>query len=317
MKKTLSIIIPTVGKENRIVYLNRMLDSIFRQSVPFDEIIIFDNSGKQNIQCQVNEQYNNHLSIKWYSSPRQLPITESYRTAASYCSCDYMTIQGDDDELSPDFSAEVHAKMQNDPGVILAPFEYMDENGNDLPVYERFPLKAMPFKAFMHKDLNIMMGALIFSKKNYLSTAGFQNFCYKGLYMDWILFWEMAIHCETIPCIQTYVIRYRRNPEWTGRLRNLDEFEKFCASLAKIEQYTLEFFIKSGYSKKDCSFIYDLCRSRQLFYQDLENWGMGFSDIIFACLKKHHPKMKFTWRDRIFFIRRAFQDLFRIRKEKQ
>ncbi|MBR4666650.1 MAG: glycosyltransferase family 2 protein [Lentisphaeria bacterium] len=314
MKKTLSVIIPTIGGKSRIPYLNLMLDSIFRQTIPFDEIIIFDNSGKKNVRGQVKEQYQKHPDIKWYCSDEMLPISESFRTAASYCSCDYMTIQGDDDEFYPDYAAKIHARLSEDPGIIITPFEFMDENGNDLLIYERFPLKDMPIKAFLNKELNIVFGALCFARSIYLATSGFKSFCFKGLYMDWLLFWEMGMLCKKISVIPSYVIRYRKNNQWTGTIKNLDELEKFCIGLKQSETFSRQLFLENGYSENDCRFLNDLFRSHQIVWY-LRSWDLSLKDVICLCFRKYPAKLEFRFRDRFYVLRHIFQYVHRNGKE--
>ena len=310
MKKTISVIIPTVGSGNRVESLNLMLQSIFQQTIPFDEIIIFDNSGLQNVRSR--SKYGDNPNIKWFSSEKKLPMTESYNTAASFSTCDYLTIQGDDDELYPDFCSEVHKKVEKNAEVILAPFEFVDERGNDLPIFFGAPLKDMPIKAFMNPNLNIVMGSLIFSKEIYSKTAGFQNFCFNGLWMDWLLFWEMGMHCKIISLIPSYVLRYRISSQWSGKLQTLDEFIQYCASLDKVEKYARQMFLANGYQETECSFLNKVGDDYTVLYYDfLKKSGLNFWKILFLCFRKLPPRARFGFRDRCYCLRRAFFDQFR------
>lgn len=310
MKKTVSVVIPTIGTGERLEALDHMLDSILRQTVPFDEIIVFDNSGLQNVRAR--SKHGEHPGIKWFSSPKMLPMHESFSTAASFCTCDYMTIQGDDDELYPNFCSEVHKKTEKGAEVILAPYEFMDENENDLQRVSFFPLKDVPIKAFMDSNICLVIGSLIFSKEIYEKTAGFQKFCFKGLYMDWLLFWEMGMHCGNISVIPSYVFRYRVSSQWSGTLRTLDDFIRYCVSLDEVEKYGRRMFLANGYQEKDCSFLgllgdYDT----RLRYDFLQKSGLSFKDFLFLCFKKMPPRAKFGFRDRLYCLRRAFFDQFR------
>lgn len=124
---TLSIVIPTIGRK----LLEDTLESVLeKQTVPPDEVIVFDNSGTGKVQSA--SRFSHHPLITWKVSRERKSITDSWNTAVSFVTKEYVHICGDDDLLYPDFVEKVKEKLKSDPGMVYCEPESMDAEENHI-----------------------------------------------------------------------------------------------------------------------------------------------------------------------------------------
>ena len=122
MHKNLSIVIPTIGR----TILDKIIESVLKQSVLPYEIIIWDNSG----DCIAFKQskYKNATELKWCFSKYKKEIISSWNSAVECTSGEYIYILGDDDLLLPNFVEKVMQKLNEGSDLIHTTTQFIDSN---------------------------------------------------------------------------------------------------------------------------------------------------------------------------------------------
>lgn len=122
--KKVSVVIPTIG---RIEYLDKAIESLLNQSIPFSEIIIFDNSIEQNIREL--SKYKDNENLHWKKSGKQLDPINSWNMAVKTTSFEYVTVFGDDDIAYNEFHSYIQKNLEKSDFVYIN-YDIMDENDN-------------------------------------------------------------------------------------------------------------------------------------------------------------------------------------------
>ena len=96
---TISAIVPTIGNNDFIV---SSLESLLKQNVGFNEIIVFDNSQLKSLKETIPQRILDKVS--WFKTPKRLPCYESWNEAIKCASSDYVFVIGDDDIVLPNLA---------------------------------------------------------------------------------------------------------------------------------------------------------------------------------------------------------------------
>lgn len=222
MYKKVSVVIPTIGRLN---YLDHSIQSLLNQAVPFSEIIVFDNSVEQNVR--VLSSFENHPKIKWAKSGKQLDVIQSWNTAVSLCSNEYVTIFSDDDLALIDFHNEIQKGLVYSD-LIFLPYQTMDEKSIVLGENRR-QFRSLSSNEFRHKR---MLGAtislvpgVVFKKIHFNYVGGFVcNFLPNALYLDDLLWFKISALAKNVYFSNTICWKYRIHQSQIGYLTNLRVF---------------------------------------------------------------------------------------------
>lgn len=164
---TLALGIPAY---NASTYLPRLLQSAKNQSIPFDEILVYNDCSTDDT-AKVAEQYgatviNGDINQGCSFGKNQL---------ATNIKSDWIHFHDADDDLLPDFTAKVHEWLNrsgDNYDVLLLNYEYADEAGNVLGTgnYNADELHLDPLKyTIEHKIVNFG----VYKRQSFINAGGF------------------------------------------------------------------------------------------------------------------------------------------------
>jgi len=167
-RPSLALCIPAY---NAAQYLPRLLSSAAAQTVPFDEILVYDDCstddtaavaeahgatvvrGDVNVGCSAGK---NHL--------------------AGITTCDWIHFHDADDELCPNFVETAKAWMEREapPDVVLFAYEYRDNETNELlhlQVFDDEALRRDPVDYAIRQQINPFCG--LYWRESFLRVGGY------------------------------------------------------------------------------------------------------------------------------------------------
>ena len=182
---TLALCIPAY---NASAYLPRLLESAAAQTVPFDEILVYDDCspddtgavaeahgatvvrGEVNVGCSAGK---NHL--------------------AEVTTCEWIHFHDADDELLPNFVETARAWMANGdpPDVVLFAYEYRDNETHallGLTTFDDEALRRDPIEYTIRQQINPFCG--IYCREAFLRAGGYD------LDPDVLYNEDVAMHCQ-------------------------------------------------------------------------------------------------------------------------
>lgn len=165
---TLALCIPAYNAEK---YLPMILGSAKKQSIPFDEILVYNDCSTDDT-ARVAEE----LGAKVVNGTVNKGCSFGKNQLANATSCDWLHFHDADDDLLPDFTQKVHQWIKNHGEqyeVLLLNFEYIDfetrtvfGNAN----HNAEELHADPLKyAIDHKIVNFG----VYKREAFLQAGGF------------------------------------------------------------------------------------------------------------------------------------------------
>jgi len=241
--KKITAVLPTIG---RINYLDIAIESMLSQILPFDEIIVFDNSIEQNLQELSN--YGSNKLVKFIKSGKQLNAIDSWNTAVKSATNDYVTIMGDDDVLLPSYCENIHSLLElSDIGILKA--YSIDENGarKDKLIYpEEKVLTDKEFRTlrFFNK-LSLFVPGIVFKKELFLEIGGFKNSYIDGLaYSDELLLTQLSVLAGNIAISNEFCWNYRVHSEQIAGVKDISIY------VDKVIKY-IELYEKSIHVNRD------------------------------------------------------------------
>ncbi len=253
---SLGIAIPSCGSPRRQKTLWHMIKSILDQTVPFDEIIIFDNSGENILQEQ--SPFGKDPRITWRHSEKKLPISQSFDTAARSLGSTFITLQGDDDVLYPWFCESVKkAAAQKDVGVVYIPFDEMREDGKVIP---RNPEKLSHKSYLSDKEfrsiflsLGNILGSMALRRTVFLEAGGFTGFFRTGVYTDIILLLLCSAIGRNVALLDKTCFKYQiPEADWSGSVQKYSECLEGIRAVDTALQYLKENLMRHGIPEQDC-----------------------------------------------------------------
>lgn len=112
----LSIIIPT---KNRVHLLKLTVDSIIKQDLPINNLIISDNHSDIPINL-IDVTDSKDLSIKIIYQKSSLPIIDHFNWCAKYIKEGYVILFADDDILSTNYISSLNQSLESNPAADVA-----------------------------------------------------------------------------------------------------------------------------------------------------------------------------------------------------
>lgn len=224
--KRVSIVIPTIG---RIEYLDKSIESILNQTIPFDEIIIFDNSIEQNIYEL--SKHKDTKNIIWKKSGKQLDPIGSWNKAVSLTSNEYVTVFGDDDIAYNEFHSTILKNLEK-ADLIFLNFDIIDENdkitvknNKDEVLYSSTKFRHLRMEGKLYTVIpGVVFKKSSFEKLNGYEDSGLPNF----LYSDDLFYFKLAILEQKVHFSGKSLWKYRIHKSQIG---NLIQAKKFSNSI--------------------------------------------------------------------------------------
>jgi len=267
LKIEISAVLPTIG---RINYLDKSIKSILDQKIPFDEIIVFDNSKEQNLK-QLSIFSENEL-IKWIKAEQQIvdPI-KSWNTAVSYATKQFFSFIGDDDLLLDNFVSEGKKYLDSVDLVFLKPI-IIDENDIEISTPNFYKEEFADCMNFIHsrfkKETSLFLPGSIINKAHFNRIGGFVDSGIPGFYFpDDLLYFQLSIISRKVAFSQKETWCYRTHSEQIGKINTLKGFSK------KAMKYIDLLDIKLKENFNDEIDIYGKYYNRKKYLDDICKFG--------------------------------------------
>ncbi len=222
----LSVTLPTIGRE---FYLKKAIQSLLDQTIPFDEVIVYDNSVGQNLdQFIINEFPNSPVKI--IKSGSQLNPLSSWTNAVNACSNDHVLIFGDDDEADS-ILHEVIQKYLATSNFIMVSFNRINEKSEFVSPANNTNLGVLDFNGFIKgridQRIDMMIPGIVFLKEHFIKAGGFMNSgLSKYLYSDDLLWFKIGALNGDVLFTKETAWNYRVHSSQIGHNVNLFEFNK-------------------------------------------------------------------------------------------
>lgn len=131
MRKTISLVLATYNGEK---YLREQLDSIYSQSMIPDEVIVCDDSSKDNT-IAILQDYHEKYNLKYYSNSPALGVNGNFYKALSLTTGDYIAICDQDDIWQNNKIEVTYQRLSNidtgsEPCVVSSLSDDIDGAGN-------------------------------------------------------------------------------------------------------------------------------------------------------------------------------------------
>lgn len=182
---TLALCIPAY---NAALYLPRLLHSAHNQTIPFDEILIYNDCSTDDT-VKVAES----LGAKVITGDVNRGCSYGKNHLASITTCDWIHFHDADDELLSNFTTLAHKWMSHvsDPDVVLFDYEYRENDGNELISVTHFDdlaLQKDPIRYSILHQINPFCGLY---KTKRLLEVGVYDLNPEILYNE-----DVAFHCK-------------------------------------------------------------------------------------------------------------------------
>lgn len=259
--KMVTAVLPTIG---RINYLDIAIESMLNQVMPFDEIIVFDNSIEQNLQELSN--YGNNKLVKFIKSGKQLNAIDSWNTAVKSATNEYVTVMGDDDILLTNYSENIHNLLDlSDVGILKA--YSIDKNGDrkcKLVYPEEKVLTDKEFRTlrFFNK-LSLFVPGIVFKKELFLKIGGFKNTFIDGFaYSDELLLSQLSVLSGNIAISGEYCWNYRVHSEQIAGVKDISNYVDRVVNYLELYEKSMDVngnelypqFTRQDYLDKACRY---------------------------------------------------------------
>jgi glycosyltransferase involved in cell wall biosynthesis len=168
-KPTLSLLIPAY---NAAWCLPRLLKSAQAQTIPFDEIWVYDDCSTDNT-AEVAAQY----GAKVLRGTVNKGCSAGKNALAQHVETDWMHFHDADDELLPSFVERAHSWMERDDlDVVLFSYEWRDNETHQLLAVNHFDdakLKSDPRKYTIFKQINPFCG--LYRRDTFIRVGGYDE----------------------------------------------------------------------------------------------------------------------------------------------
>jgi glycosyltransferase involved in cell wall biosynthesis len=195
---------------NAARFLPRLLDSAAAQTIPFDEILVYDDCSTDDtaavaVQC----------GARVIKGHRNVGCSAGKNALLRACSSDWIHFHDADDELLPNFTtaAAGWTALPNAPDVVLFNYEYRDNDTNELITRSTFDdakLQSDPLRYAILTQINPFCGVY---RREALEAVGGYDLDPEILFNE-----DVAFHCKLAAAGLTFradeqicLINYRVN----------------------------------------------------------------------------------------------------------
>lgn len=195
---------------NAASFLPRLLKSALAQTIPFDEIWVYDDCSTDETEKIATE-----FGAKVVRGDVNRGCSFGKNTLAQKTSCDWIHFHDADDALYPNFVEQSHKWMLHDnaPDVVLFSYEYRDEATDELllvRVFDDLELRRDPIAYTIREQINPFCG--LYRREAFLQAGGYD--------LDPLVLYneDVAMHCQLAQAGLSFaadptvtVINYRRS----------------------------------------------------------------------------------------------------------
>ena len=168
--QTLALCIPAY---NAAEFLPRLLQSAAKQTIPFDEILVYDDASPDHTAA-VSSQW----GAKVIRGAENRGCSEGKNILAAATTCDWIHFHDADDDIAPDFVERARRRIANPacPDIVLFDYEYRDIASGELIAIRHFDPQALatdPLRYAITEQINPFCG--LYRKAAFLRAGGYDT----------------------------------------------------------------------------------------------------------------------------------------------
>lgn len=167
---TLALCIPAY---NAARFLPRLLSSAVNQTIPFDEILVYDDCSSDNT-VEVAQSYGATV-IK---GDINRGCSFGKNALAGFVKSDWIHFHDADDDLLPDFTKKIHhwlTHKQDNYDILLLNFEYVDVNSGEVIATANYDVKALHDDALRYSINYKIVNFGVYKRKKFIDAGGFNT----------------------------------------------------------------------------------------------------------------------------------------------
>jgi glycosyltransferase involved in cell wall biosynthesis len=158
---------------NAASYLPRLLKSAQGQTIPFNEIWVYDDCSTDNT-VEIAENF----GARVVRGAVNLGCSHGKNILADRTTCDWIHFHDADDELYPNFVATAHKWMslESPPDIVLFDYEWRDDVTNELISvrhFDDFQLRSNAISYAIREQINPFCG--LYRRSSYLQAGGYDT----------------------------------------------------------------------------------------------------------------------------------------------
>lgn len=184
-KQSLALCIPAY---NASLFISRLLQSALEQSIPFDEIWVYDDCSTDNT-AEVATKF----GAKVVRGEVNRGCSFGKNVLAEQTNCEWIHFHDADDALYPNFVEQAYQWMsqENAPDVVLFSYEYRDNDTNELlfvRVFDDLELRRDAIAYTIKEQINPFCG--LYRRETFLKAGGYD--------LDPLVLYneDVAMHCQ-------------------------------------------------------------------------------------------------------------------------
>jgi glycosyltransferase involved in cell wall biosynthesis len=205
--ETLALCIPAYNASG---HLPRLLESAQEQTIPFDEVLVYDDCSTDDTADVARS-----CGATVISGDENQGCTVGRKRLSEHASTDWVHFHDADDELLPNFVERAWAwlRQESPPDVVLFGYEYRDEGSGELLATKRFDAEALrrdPIGYTIRTQVNPFCG--LYHRESFVEAGG-PDTDPKVLYNE-----DCAMHCKLARAGLTFdadpevtVVNYKRD----------------------------------------------------------------------------------------------------------
>lgn len=216
-----SVLLSVYFKENP-VFLEKALESLFKQTLLMDEIVLVKDGV---LSCELNTIIDNYVKkypnlIKVVTLEKNVGLGKALNFGLEYCSNEIVARMDTDDICYPDrFERQIHFLKQNQEiSVVGGSIQEFNERIGDLNQIRRLPFTNKELLAFSKYRNPLNHPTVMFKKSHILSVGSYQDMLFFEDYYLWVRLLKKGYMLANI---QEPILHFRVGNDMIGRRKGL------------------------------------------------------------------------------------------------
>lgn len=231
-KKLISLIIPSY---NYGIFLSEAVESVLRQTILPDEILIVDDCSSDNTE-QIGRYYSNQYPnlIKFHRNEENLGIIKNFNNAVKQTSGDFICFLGADNRFKFDYIEKTSNILLNNDDVAIAytDFElfgdrakivydgFLEERKGKIINNEIYIINFPDFDRELLKSGNYIHGSSMYRRIAFEQVGGYKNI--KDSPEDYNLFYRIIMSGWNAKRVPEALLEYRQHSEEQANIKNIN-----------------------------------------------------------------------------------------------